>query len=420
MTARPATERTGRRFFDGWIVVGAVSIMLLVAGGLGFYGLSVYLKELKDARGFSVGSISGATSLFFVVAGLVGLAIAYFIARHDVRIVIVFGTVVAGVALALLGQVRELWQLYLVDAVFAVGYACCFLVPATTVVTRWFHRRRSVALSISSTGISVGGLIFTPVASGLIDRLGLGVALPWLGVVWIALVLPVAIVIWPDPTIRGEQPDGGLDERVTTGVTAAHGGVPYEIAVRSTFFRSLVIAYVLGMTAQVGGLIHLFNRVSDDADKGTAELAVLCVALASVVFRLIGGVVAVRAPLVRLTAVIFGVQAVSLVVLSAGTTTSTLLLGSLLFGATIGNTLMLQPLLVAEAFGVRDYAKLYSVSQLLSTVGVAGGPFVIGFLHDMAGGYPPAYLVAALLSVGAMVTLLAAGPVTQYRAQFAV
>jgi MFS family permease len=411
---------TGRQFFDGWIVVGAVSIMLLVAGGLGFYGLSVYLKELKDARGFSVGSISGATSLFFVVAGLVGLAIAYFIARHDVRIVIVFGTVVAGVALALLGQVRELWQLYLVDAVFAVGYACCFLVPATTVVTRWFHRRRSVALSISSTGISVGGLIFTPVASGLIDHLGLGVALPWLGAVWIALVLPVAIVIWPDPAIRGEQPDGGLDERVLTGVTAAHGGVPYEIAVRSTFFRSLVMAYVLGMTAQVGGLIHLFNRVSDDADKSTAELAVLCVALASVVFRLIGGVVAVRAPLVRLTAVIFGVQAVSLVVLSVGTTTGTLLFGSLLFGATIGNTLMLQPLLVAEAFGVRDYAKLYSVSQLLSTVGVAGGPFVIGFLHDMAGGYPPAYLVAALLSVGAMVTLLAAGPVTQYRAQFAV
>jgi len=157
------------RVFDGWFVVGAVSVVLLVAGGLGFYGLAVYLKELKDARGFSVGWISGATSLFFVIGGLAGPAVARVIERRDVRLVIAAGGIVAGIALALLGQVRELWQLYLVDALLAVGNTCCFLVPCTTVVTRWFHRRRSVALSIASTGISAGGLVFTPLASTLIN-----------------------------------------------------------------------------------------------------------------------------------------------------------------------------------------------------------------------------------------------------------
>ena len=96
-----------------------------------------------------------------------------------------------------------------------------------------------------------------------------------------------------------------------------------------------------------------------------------------------------------------------------------LLAGSVVFGATIGNTLMLQPLLVAEAFGVRDYARLYSVNSLLSTIGVAAGPFVVGVLHDITGGYPAAYVVAAGLSVGAMLVMMAAGPVTQYRASFA-
>jgi MFS family permease len=411
-----------RRVFDGWIVVGAVSLVLLVTGGLGFYGLSVYLKELKDARGFSVGWISGATSLFFVVGGFVGLGVARFIAHRDVRIVIVFGALVAGASLAFLGQARELWQLYLADTALAVGYACCFLVPATTVVTRWFHRRRSVALSIASTGISVGGLVFTPLATGLIDHLGLDHALAWLGIVWIVTVVPVAFVIWPDPASRGEVPDGGVPDATASegAVTAAHGGVPYDAAVRSRFFKVLVVAYVLGMTAQVGGLIHLFNRVSDAVDKTVAGAAVLCVALASVVFRLIGGVAAARVPLVRLTVVTFGVQAVALLIVAVGSTTAVLLAGSVLFGATIGNTLMLQPLLLAETFGVRDYARLYSLNQLLSTLGVAGGPFVIGLLHDVAGGYGVAYVVAAALSVGAMLTLRTAGPVTQYRAQFAV
>jgi MFS family permease len=414
-----AARGTRRRVFDGWIVVAATSVMLLVTGGLGFYGLSVYLKELKDTRGFSVGSISGATSLFFVVAGVVGLGVARIIVRRDVRIVIVAGTLLSGLSLALLGQVREMWQLYLVDAALAVGYSCCFLVPATTVVTRWFHRRRSVALSIASTGISVGGLIFTPVASGLIDHVGFGTALLWLGVLWVAVVLPAAAVIWPDPASRGERPDGDEPAAPVPGVPASGAGVPYHQAIRSRFFKALVAAYVLGMTAQVGVLIHLFNRVSDDIDKPTAEAAVLCVAMASVTFRLIGGVVATRVPLVRLTIVCFAVQAVSLVVLALGTTAGVLLAGSVLFGATIGNTLMMQPLLVADAFGVLDYARIYSVNSLLSTVGVAAGPFVVGLLHDTAGGYQAAYLVAAGLSVAAMGVMATAGPVTAYRASFA-
>ncbi len=401
-TARlPATRP---RVFDGWIVVGAVSIVLLVAGGLGFYGLSVYLKELKDARGFSVGWISGATSLFFLVGGVVGLAVGRVIERRDVRIVIAFGGVLAGVALALLGQVRTLWQLYLVDTLLAIGNTCCFLVPGTTVVTRWFHRRRSVALSIASTGISVGGLIFTPLASTLIDRVGISEASFILGAVWTIVVVPTAVVIWPDPASRGQRPDG--DEPDVAGADAADvepAGVPYEEAVHSGFFRSLVIAYVFGLTAQVGALIHLFNRVSDDASKAVAGAAVLCVALASVVFRLIGGVVAERVSLRRLTVVMFLVQALALLVLSAGTSTGVLLFGSVVFGATVGNTLMLQPLLIADAFGVRDYPRIYSLNMLWTTLGVAGGPFVLGVVHDVTGGYGAAYVLAAVLSVvGAM------------------
>jgi MFS family permease len=395
----PATRS---RVFSGWIVVGAVSIVLLVAGGLGFYGLSVYLKELKDARGFSVGWISGATSLFFVIGGLAGPAVAKIVERRDVRIVIATGGIVAGTALALLGQVRSLWQLYLVDALLALGNTCCFLVPCTTVVTRWFHRRRSVALSIASTGISVGGLVFTPLASTLIDRLGIGEASLILGVVWVAVVVPTAAAVWPDPASRGEWPDG--DEPTTASTEAeAAAGVPYEEAVHSRFFRSLVIAYVFGLTAQVGALIHLYNRVSDDTSKGVAGAAVLCVALSSVVFRLLGGVVAERVSLRRLTVAMFVVQGVSLAWLATATSAGALLAGSVVFGATVGNTLMLQPLLIAEAFGVRDYARIYSVNLLWTTLGVAGGPFVLGLIHDATGGYTAAYVLAAILSVvGAM------------------
>ena len=85
---------------------------------------------------------------------------ARIIARCDVRYVLVAGGVHRRRRRSpLLGQVEEQWQLFVVYAVFGVGFAAAGLVPATTVVTRWFHVRRSVALSVASTGLSVGGIL---------------------------------------------------------------------------------------------------------------------------------------------------------------------------------------------------------------------------------------------------------------------
>ena len=71
---------------------------------------------------------------------------------------------------------------------------------------------------------------------------------------------------------------------------------------------------------------------------------------------------------------------------------------------------MLQPLLIAERFGVRDYGRIYGRSQAIAIVGVAGGPLLLGWLFDVAGSYRWPYSVAATLSrVGAAVIALA-GP----------
>ncbi len=159
--------------FPGWWVVAGCFIVLTVSSGLGFYGLAVYLNAFSNEKGWPLSTISLATTMFFVVGGFVGVLVARWIARWDVRFVIVGGAVVGGVALAGLGRVEEQWQLFVVYAVFACGWAAAGLVPATTVVTRWFHTRRSVALSVASTGLSAGGILITPFAKQLLDTQGL-------------------------------------------------------------------------------------------------------------------------------------------------------------------------------------------------------------------------------------------------------
>ena len=84
----------------------------------------------------------------------------------------------------------------------------------------------------------------------------------------------------------------------------------------------------------------------------------------------------------------------------------------MLLGATVGNILMLQPLLIAERFGVRDYPKIYSRAQLFGLVGTAGGPMLLGWLHDASGGYRASYVAAGCLSLGGAVVFLMSGSST--------
>lgn len=397
------------RVFRGWWVVSGVFVMLLVTAGIGFYGLAVYLRALTVEQGFSLSAVSGATAVFFLVSGLTGLAVASYMAERDPRPMIALGAVASGISLVLLGRVEQVWHVYAVYALFGAGFAASSLVPGTTLVTRWFSRRRSVALSIASTGLSAGGVVLTPFVSAMIEEHGLDTVAPWLGLALVVGVVPAtALLLRPSPHALGLQPDG--DPAPLPGAPAAFLGTMAVHALRTRFFAALTLAHLLAMLAQVGGIAHLFNLVADRTDPGLARTALSLLAVSSLVGRLAGGWFVARTSMRGFALVLMVVQAGSLVGLAGARSDTGLLVLTVVFGITVGNLLMLHPLLLAERFGVRDYARIYSRSQLVATLGVAVGPFAIGALHDLLGGYGAAFTLAGLASVVAAVVLAVSGP----------
>ena len=251
------------RIYYGWYVVAALFVMLTVASGLAFYNLSVYMNALVVAYGFPVGAVSSATALFFVSSGFAGLLAGRLIQRFDPRWTIALGGVLGAGALLALGRVTELWQLYLVYALFGAGHACASLVPATTLVTRWFDRQRSIALSVASTGLSIGGVLLTPASAALIGNLGLEMAMPRLALLWFLGIVPVTMLV-----VRGRP-------GTTTGsggAAAVASGWAYADAIRSRFFALVTAAWVLAMLAQVGGIAHLFNLAATRVDATVGRL----------------------------------------------------------------------------------------------------------------------------------------------------
>ncbi len=384
-----------------------------MTSGLGFYNASVILEAATDELDANVAAVSGATTAFFAISGIAGFAASPFIDRIDVRWFYLVGGVVGAGALSALRWVDSIVELYVFFGFFGIGFALAGLVPGTTVVARWFHVRRSVALSIATTGLSVGGIAVTPFAARVIDGRTLAGAGPWMGLAWLA-VIPVSFFLirsWPGDL--GLQPDGapqpppGIEPEALSGATFAQ-------AKRSRFYRLLSATYALVFLAQVGGLAHLFNLTTERVDKGAAAAALSTLAFASVAGRLLGGVVVTRVPIKALTSILIVVQAGSLALIAFASTKVALVVSAAIFGLSVGNLLMLQPLLLAETFGVKEYSRIYSYNQLFGTIGVAGGPFVIGFIRDLAD-YEVAMLVGSAANIVALATFVAAGSVSDAR-----
>lgn len=412
------------RVFYGWILVAAVFFILIVSSGLGFYNASVILAAATTELDASVRAVSGATGLFFAVSGLTGFVFSKRLDSADIRWFYLFGGAIGALALLSLRFVTSVAGLYVFFALFGVGFALAGLVPSTTLVTRWFDHRRSVALSIASTGLSMGGIVLTPVSAWLIDRRGLSGAAPWLAALWVIGIVPIALlVLRSHPSDRGLRPDGRPPEPtaprdLATGPSmepeepAANPEMPrgldFTSARKTRFFILLCFAYAVIFFGQVGAIAQLFNMVRERTDLATASTSLSVLALTSVVARLAGGAIVTRIQTKPFTAALAIVQGGGLILLALATSSTALVVSAAVFGISIGNLLMLQPLLLAEGFGVKNYGRIYSFNQLFGTIGVAGGPLGLGVLRD-AYDYEVAFFVAAGSSLAGFVFILLAG-----------
>jgi cyanate permease len=394
------------RFVRGWGVVAGVFALMAIASGFAFYNASVYLSAVVSERGINLTVASGASAAFFVTAGVAGVPISRWVTARDPRQVILAGAAAGGLSLLALGRATSAWQLYATFIVFGLSFAAISFVPGTTLITRWFTRRRALALTLATTGLSVGGIVITPATAAAIERTDLAAVAPVLAALWFGgVVLVVICAIRPSPQALGLSPDG--DAPPTEGA-ADPGGVVARTAYRTWTFRWLVIGTTALLLTQVGVLAHLYPLVIDRGDAALASLAVSVVAGGSIAGRFLGILVLRRLDALWFIVWLAAAQVLSLVALATGGGAVAVLIATAAFGMTVGNLLILIPLVIVETFGMRDYPRIYAMTQLVGAFGIALGPLVLGALRDTLGSYVPGTFTAAGVSLVASGILVAA------------
>ena len=404
--------------YYGWAIVFACAALLFVSVGVGYYGIAVYLGPLRELHGWSNSDVSLATGMYFVFSGVTSALVGPLIDRHGARRWMTPGLILLIVAAAGIGYVRELWQLYLAYIVMALGSGMSAGVAVNATLARWFVHRRAWAMAISSTGVSLGGVVLSPVNGVLIESFGLEVATPAMAglILLIGLPIVVFVLVW-DPRQMG-LPQDGLDpvapQRSSVARSAANQTRQWSItgAIRTAPFWAIMISFVIVLLAQTGFILHQTAFLQERVGSLTAATSSLSIiAFGSIVARLIvGRFFADRVDLRILTVIMFLVQGTAALVVIQVDHIAVTYVAILIFGFTIGNVYMLQSLLTSDVFGYVSFGAVYGLIAMATQISSGFGPWMIGWLEDQTGSYEIPLTVVAILTYAALIPIYFARP----------
>jgi MFS family permease len=417
---------TTRPFYGWWIVLAGTAI-LFVSSGIGFYGHGVILDPLRELHGWSKATISSAVTLYFFTSGIMGMIIGRQVDRYGPKWVLILGAVVIGIGFLLLSFINSVWQLYLLYFVMAIGFSCTSLVPINTLIANWFIRKRGFAMSLTNTGLSVGGILLVPMASYIILHWGLEIALPILGAFFWIVIIPTALIfIKQRPSDVNQFPDGEGSASLSSGGRAS--GINYSAqlrvwtgfqAARTVAFWSIVIAFLLALTGQIAFLVHQVSFLSQYLGITGAATAVSLTAGASIIGRLWLGTFVDRCDNRHVIMACFLIQSVAVIALAHYHHVVILYLGTFAFGLTMGNIIMMQSLIIGECFGFVSFATISGLAGVFTMSGASLGPTIAGIIYDATQSYRTAFTLFAATSLVAVFVIYFAKPPFTDESEFA-
>ncbi len=410
---RAISSRGG--LYYGWILVLVLSVTELTSWGIQYYAITVFLRPMEQDLGWSRSQMTGAFSLALLISGVAGVPMGRWLDRHGPRLLMTLGSIGAALLVLAWAAVDNLIAFYLIWAAIGVTMAATFYEPAFVTIANWFQRYRGRALTILTFGGGFASVIFIPLSDWLVRNHGWRTALVVLAIILAVVTIPAhALLLRRHPRDLGLEPDGARPDAAEAATTSRAGperSVPMRVAIRGAAFWWLAGAFFLTMAANVAALIHLIPYLIDKGyDAGFAALAAGMIGALALPGRLIFTPLGGRIPRQIVTASIFGMQALALIVLVAISSTTGVWLFVALFGAGFGAITPARAALIAEVYGPAEYGSISGVLALIITAARATGPLGASILYDWTGGYETVLWVLIALSLAATVAVLLAEP----------
>ena len=394
-------EEKTSKFFYGYIIVPACFLIQGIGVGT-FVAFGVFFKPLLAEFGWSRATISGASSLAFLLMGFLGILAGNLNDRFGPRIIMAVTGVFYGSGHFLLSQLNSIWQLYLFfGLIVGIGLSSIDVIALTT-TARWFVRRRGMMTGLVKVGTGAGQLVMPLLASIFIIDYGWRYAYIFIGIIVLVFVIGSGQLLRRDPGQMGQMPDG--DREPATGqLDLSEGGLTLQEALRSGQFWMVCIISFLAGYCMLTTMLHIVAHATDIGIEQIKSAGVLStIGGVSMVGRLLTGIAIDKIGNKKSMIICFILLIASFFWLLVAGEMWMLYIFAMVYGVAHGGFFTVLSPIVAELFGIESHGVLFGIVAFSLTFGGAIGPVLAGHIFDIARSYQLVFLILAGVGIAGL------------------
>ena len=403
--------------YYGWRMIGIVTALRILGGGLHQYGFTVFFLPLTQDLGLTRASTSLAFSLARAEGSLAAPLVGYLLDRYGPKPLMLAATALAGIGYILFAFVHSYTMFLIVYlGVISLAFTAGFVHAPTVVANSWFIQLRARAMTVVSAAVPVGGALITPLLALAVRTFGWRPAAFLAGVLFLVAGVPCCLGIKRSPESIGMQPDGlpllsedspsGSSEKNTSNKIDPQ--ISAREAFRSPIFWNLICAMTCRSVAFTTVTTHFIPMmVWKGLNQTEASVLLAGFAILNLPIHFLLGWIAdyVNPPKLVPVCLFLGVVAVIPMLLSDS-------LWALWFFAGLYTVLDASiPVFwaaVGDFFGRKSFGTIRGNMNLFYTWGSVLGPVLAGYVYDRTQSYELVFsgITISLLISTALTALL--------------
>ena len=398
-----STSNTNR-----WGIAAAGFLMQMALGAV--YAWSVFRVPLAKQFHWSISEVTLTFTISIFVLGVSAFFGGLWLNKKGPRVVALAGGFLYGLGVFLASfSANKLWWLYLsYGLIGGIGVGFSYIVPVAVLV-KWFPDRRGLITGIAVGGFGAGALVTAPVATRLIQSVGVLQTFAYLGVAYLVITMATGYFMQNPPD--GWKPAGWAPSATQAAQRAV---VDYTLssALKTWQWWALWALLFLNTSAgisiisQESPMFQEIARVGAVVAAGMVGIASIGNAVGRIFWAWVSDAVTRRWTFVTMFLLQVGLFWILPGVSSAAVLTVLSFIVLMCYGGGFGT----MPAFTADYFGSKNVGPIYGLMLTAWGCASAFGPLLIAHMRQISGSYASGLHVIACIMLASMVLPILISP----------
>lgn len=371
-------------------------------------GILFTWSVFKKALVINLGWTNSEASLPYTVA-IITFSITLLLAgilqdKFGPKLVLITGTIFAGLGLIASGYVTNSTQLIFTFGILAgggIGFSYACLSPAAM---KWFHpSKRGLVNGLITAGFGLAGVYLAPLITSLIASYGINYSFNILGVALLCIATPLAFTITNPSENYVPVSSASAVKKTEKEVIIPQTEMCWTSMLKTSQFYNLWIMYLCASSTGLMIIGNITSIAAIQADMTDAAHLVVILALFNTSGRVLAGMLCDKIGGLKTLSLSFVLSITNMLLFPHYSTHLSLIIGMAIAGLCYGTLPAVFPSLTAGFYGLKNYGTNYGV--VYTAWGVSGfiGPVIAASAVDTTGNYQLAYFYSTIIMAIAFV-----------------